>query len=138
MPSMPIRYQIGCEGMSGEDLKRVLVEDNWDNGRTPTQYEESIQNSFLTVLAFDGERLVGMARALSDGVCNTYVVDVWTHTSYRKQGIARGVLEIIEEQVPGQHIALFTDEAPEFYERCGYKRRGVTFEKVVGTWLQSK
>jgi len=134
---MSIRYQEGAEGVRGEELKRVLLEDDWDNGRTPAQYDESIRNSFLTIFAFDGERLIGMARALSDGVCNAYVVDVWTHRDYRRQGIARSVLKMIEEHIPGQHVALFTDEAPEFYRKCGYKRRGVTFEKVVGEWLHS-
>ena len=29
-----------------------------------------------------------MARLLSDGVCNAYLVDVWTMSVYRRQGIA--------------------------------------------------
>jgi predicted GNAT family acetyltransferase len=135
LPFVPIRYQIGLDGIRGEELKRVLTADAFDNGRTPEQYDESCRNSALCVFAFDEDRLVGMARALSDGVCNAYVVDVWTQTEYRRQGIARAILEIIEGSMPGQHIALFTDDAPEFYAACGFRERGVTFEKVSGQWL---
>src|SRR5258707_3877288 len=39
-------------------------------------------------IARDGDHLVGMARLLSDGVCNAYLVDVWTLSSYRRRGIA--------------------------------------------------
>jgi predicted GNAT family acetyltransferase len=132
---MAIRYQLGLDGIQGEDLKRILSADDWDNGRTPEQYDVSLRNSALCAFAFDGDRLVGMARALSDGICNAYVVDVWTQTGYRRQGIAREILRLLEDHLPGQHICLFTDEAPEFYRKCGYAERGVSFEKVSGQWL---
>ncbi len=35
----------------------------------------------------------------------------------------------------GQHVALFTDDAPGFYAACGFAPRGQCFERVVGRWL---
>ena len=80
-------------------------------------------------------KVIGTARVLSDGICNAYVVDVWTLTPYRRRGVARRMLEILLEPLRGQHVALFTDEAPEFYRKLGFRERGVTFEKVIGRWL---
>ena len=59
-----------------------------------------------------------MARLLSDGVCNAYLVDVWTMSAYRRQGIAsrRRLLDA----VPGQHVGLQTDDAPELYRSLGF------------------
>lgn len=63
---------------------------------------------------------MGTARALSDGVCNAYIVDVWTYSEYRHQGIARKMMEIITEELPGQHVYLFTDNSVDFYKKLGF------------------
>ena len=73
-------------------MKRTLAADHFDNGRTPEQLAESFRNSHSTCIAYDGDTIIGTARALSDGVCNAYIVDVWTLTAYRRQGIARAML----------------------------------------------
>ena len=79
--------------------------------------------------------MIGKGRVLSDGVCNAYLVDLWTFTPYRRRGVAREIVRRLTERLAGQHAALFTDEAPEFYRRLGFVERGVTFERVVGRWL---
>ena len=68
----------------------------------------------------DGDRVVGMARALSDGVSNGYVVDVWTLTSYRRQGIASAMMRLLVDAMPGQHIGLQTNDAQALYESLGF------------------
>lgn len=74
-------------------------------------------------------------RALSDGVCNAYVVDVWTLSEYRHQGIASPMMRLVMEKLPGQHVYLFTDDALDFYKKLGFKERGIGLGKVVGEWL---
>ena len=76
-----------------------------------------------------------LARALSDGVCNAYVVDLWTHSAWRRQGIGRRMLDALCARLPGQHVCLFTDDAPAFYAACGFAARGTAFERIAGTWL---
>lgn len=124
-------------GVDWEGMKRALAEDNFDNGRSPAQLRRSFENSHACCLAYADGRLIGTARVLSDGVCNAYLVDVWTLTAHRRQGVARAMIERILEGLPGQHVALFTDEAPEFYRRIGFVPRGTTFERVVGRWLDN-
>jgi ribosomal protein S18 acetylase RimI-like enzyme len=81
--------------------------------------------------------MVGTARALSDGVSNAYVVDVWTKSGLRRRGIARNMLAALESRLSGQHVYLFSDDMADVYRACGYRERPVGLEKVVGTWLQS-
>jgi predicted GNAT family acetyltransferase len=119
-------------------LSRDLIDDRFDNGRTPRQLELSFRQSFAAAYACDGKRVIGTARVLSDGVCNAYLVDLWTHSSYRKRGIARRMIELLCERLQGQHLCLFTDDAPQFYAACGFARRGIAFERVVGEWLQNE
>lgn len=75
-------------GVDWARLKTDLQADDFDNGRTPDELRRSFENSAVVAFAWDGDRIIGKARALSDGVCNAYVVDVWTHSDYRRRGVA--------------------------------------------------
>lgn len=137
-----IRYTDTIEGIDWTALKQTLQEDDFDNGRTPAQYALSARNSAINIFAWAqdaaGERLVGTVRVLSDGVCNAYMVDVWTHSAYRRRGIARHMIDLAVEKLPGQHVYLFTDDQTDFYTAIGFMPRGVGLERVVGDWLVNR
>ena len=78
-----------------------------------------------------------MARLLSDGVCNAYLVDVWTKSSDRRQGIAATLVEMLADAVPGQHIGLQTDDAQALYAALGFQPQPEFWSRVVGTWLDN-
>jgi ribosomal protein S18 acetylase RimI-like enzyme len=132
-----IRYSTTHDAIDWARLKDDLAADDFDNGRTPAQLEHSFRNSFRCVYALDGARIVGTARALSDGVCNAYVVDMWSHSAYRRRGIGRRMLDLLCEPFEGQHVFLFTDEHEAFYAACGFVPRGTGMERVIGTWLKN-
>ena len=133
-----ILFRTDLEGVDWAALKATLSEDAFDNGRTPEELRRSFENSFATALALDGARVIGTARVLSDGVCNAYVVDVWTLTAYRRRGVARTMMELLLARLEGQHVYLFTDEAAEFYRTLGFEPRGVGLGRVCGEWLRKK
>jgi GNAT superfamily N-acetyltransferase len=133
-----ITYDTDITNVDWPQMKSTLAADHFDNGRTPEQLEASFKNSFVSVIAYDGDRIIGTVRVLSDGVCNAYVVDVWTLSEYRNRGIARAMMETAEKKLEGQHVYLFTDDAVEFYRKLGYKEWEVGMGKVVGKWLQNK
>jgi ribosomal protein S18 acetylase RimI-like enzyme len=116
-------------------MKAVLIADDFDNGRNPQQLETSFDNSFATCLAYIEDRLVGTARVLSDGVCNAYLVDVWTLTSFRRRGIASKMMEELFQDLSGQHLYLFTDAAADFYTKLGFQTQGLGLGLVIGRWL---
>jgi ribosomal protein S18 acetylase RimI-like enzyme len=78
-----------------------------------------------------------MARLLSDGVCNAYLVDVWTQSSYRRRGIATAMIQLLIDAVPGQHIGLQTDSAQALYESVGFRPQPEFWSRVSGTWLDN-
>jgi ribosomal protein S18 acetylase RimI-like enzyme len=132
-----ITYETDLTGVDWQEMKLTLAQDNFDNGRTPEQLRESFEKSYAAVIAYAGGRIIGTVRVLSDGVCNAYVVDVWTLSQYRNQGVARAMMGMLEAKLKGQHVYLFTDDAVEFYRKLGYERDGIGMGKVVGQWLQS-
>lgn len=120
-----------------EVLRLDLIADDFHNGRTTGQLRKSFENSQVAVYAIEDECCIGTARALSDGVCNAYVVDVWTRSSHRNLGVASDMMNAIIDACLGQHIYLFTDDAVDFYKRLGFTERPVGLEIVSGAWLDN-
>ena len=132
---MPIEYKRDLDGIDWAQLKAELAGDNFDNGRTPEQYQRSFAASYSVCFALDGQRIIGKARALSDGVCNGYIVDVWTHSDYRRQGIASHLVKQILADLQGQHVCLFTDDMQTFYLQLGFAEETTGMSQVIGQWL---
>ena len=134
---MAITFDASLEGIDWEQAKADLAADRFDNGRSAAALRRSFENSQHVAFARDGDRVVGMARMLSDAVCNAYVVDVWTQSAYRRRGIASRLMRMLAERAPGQHIGLQTDDAQDFYRSLGYAPQPEFWSLVVGTWLDN-
>ena len=124
-------------GIDWEQAKADLSADDFDNGRTAEALRRSFFGSQHVAFARDDGRLVGMARLLSDGVCNAYLLDVWTASPYRRRGIASAMIRHLLEQVPGQHVGLQTDDTQRFYAALGFKSQPEFWSCVVGSWLDN-
>ena len=134
MPS--ITYKRDLSGIDWQALTADLHADDFDNGRTPEELRTSFENSFAVCFAIADGKVIGKARLLSDGVCNAYLVDVWTQSEYRHRGIASEMLRLLLEEVPGQHVYLQTDDdTVAFYERNGFHAHPNGMAKVIGSWL---
>ena len=134
---MAVRVDSTLDGIDWERAKADLAADRFDNGRSPAALRRSFEQSEHVAIARDGERVVGMARLLSDGVCNAYLLDVWTASSHRRQGIASSMLRLLIEAVPGQHIGLQTDDAQALYTSLGFRPQPEFWSLVAGTWLDN-
>ena len=132
-----VRIDDSLDGIDWARAKVDLAADDFDNGRSPEALRRSFQQSQHVAIARDGDRVVGMARLLSDGVCNAYLIDVWTASSYRRQGIASSMVRLLGERVPGQHIGLQTEDAQQFYESLGFRPQPEFWSYVVGEWLDN-
>jgi ribosomal protein S18 acetylase RimI-like enzyme len=136
-----IRIDSSLAGIDWTAAKADLAADDFDNGRSPEALRRSFEQSQQVAIARDGAqdeaRVVGMARLLSDGVCNAYVVDVWTASSHRRQGIATAMMRLLIDAVPGQHIGLQTDDARALYESLGFRPQPEFWSVVSGRWLDN-
>ena len=135
---MTVRFDRSLGDIDWAAAKADLAADDFDNGRSPEALRRSFAQSQHVAFARDGDRVVGMARLLSDGVCNAYLVDVWTQSAYRRQGIASTLVRMLLEEVPGQHVGLQTDDAQALYESLGFRPQPEFLSHVVGTWLDNE
>jgi ribosomal protein S18 acetylase RimI-like enzyme len=134
---MAARFDGSIEGIDWEQAKADLAADAFDNGRSAEALRRSFEQSQHVVFARDDERVVGMARLLSDGVCNAYLLDVWTMSSYRRRGIASAMVGALVARVPGQHVGLQADDARGFYESLGFRPQPEFLSLVAGVWLRN-
>ncbi|HZP73612.1 MAG TPA: GNAT family N-acetyltransferase [Gaiellaceae bacterium] len=134
---MPVRIDSSMDGIDWAQAKADLAADQFDNGRSAEALRRSFEQSQHVAFARDGARVVGMARLLSDGVCNAYLVDVWTASAYRRKGIASAMIRHLLDRVPGQHVGLQTDGGEALYASLGFKPQPEFWSTVVGSWLDN-
>jgi hypothetical protein len=80
-PAMTIEYRNDLAEIDWRALKAARCRSirNW---RSLEQLQQIFQNSYAACIAWFNRDIVGTARVLSDGVCNAYLVDVWTLSSF--------------------------------------------------------
>ena len=134
---MSVRIDGSLDGIDWAQVKTDLAADAFDNGRSAAALRRSFERAQHVAIARDGDRVIGTARLLSDGVCNAYVVDVWTQSRYRRQGIATAMMQLLINAVPGQHVGLQTDDAQALYESLGFRPQPEFWSLVSGRWLDN-
>ncbi|WP_427895140.1 GNAT family N-acetyltransferase [Kribbella sp. GL6] len=68
-----------------------------------------------TVVALDGEQVIGFAYLQSDGHIQAHLSMMAVHASYRRKGVGRALLEYAHPLTGAQRIDLVTDTAEDFY-----------------------
>lgn len=137
-PPAPFPYHIdqNSADVDWERAKADLASDHFDNGRSPAALSRSFANSAEVAYARHEGDLVGMGRLLSDGVCNAYLVDLWTHSRHRRRGIGSALVDFLVARVPGQHVGLQSEEEHlDFYLRLGFSHQPHFLARVSGEWL---
>lgn len=81
-------------------------------------------NSALVVTAWDGERLVGLSRCLTDYSWCCYLADLAVRSDYQKKGIGRKLIELSKEKAGEQSMLLLLSvpTAMEYYPRAGMEK----------------
>lgn len=99
----------------------------WQMDDNP-QYLETVRkivsDSFCFVIAKDQGKIIGMGRAISDGVSDAYIQDVVVYSDYRGQGIGGKIIEKILEKLRAhniQWVGLISEPGYEdFYGKLGF------------------
>lgn len=108
-----------------DQLKTLLkLGSFWAQERSADDLSIAIANSEPVVSVWDGEQLVGFARAISDGIYRATVWDVVIHPDYRGAGLGRKLVETVlshPRMNRVERVYLMTTHQQRFYERIGMK-----------------
>ncbi len=102
--------------------------NGWTHANDPRRLERAITHSSYAVVAVDGERVVGFARALSDEAFAVYIADILVLPDLQGQGIGRTLTQALLDHYPLDqlhHQVLVAERGAEgFYTRLGMKAVG--------------
>jgi predicted N-acetyltransferase YhbS len=115
-----------------EPVRRFLSEAGWQQRvADPEKFARMLRNTSRAVVAMDGARVVGFARALCDEVSNGYISMVAVAPDRRGQGIGRELVRRLIGDDAGITWLLRAGHGSEaFWERVGFKPSRVAMERV--------
>jgi GNAT superfamily N-acetyltransferase len=90
----------------------------------PERIQAMLDNANVLITAWDGDKLVGVSRAISDGAFCTYLSDLAVDVSYQKSGIGKRLVELTHE-VAGHNTTLILLAAPaavNYYPKIGMEQ----------------
>ena len=96
----------------------------WAQDRRIEDLAVAIANSDPAIGVWDGERLIGFARATSDGIYRATIWDVVIHPDYRGAGLGRKLVETVlshPHMSRVERVYLTTTHQQSFYERIGFQ-----------------
>jgi ribosomal protein S18 acetylase RimI-like enzyme len=83
--------------------------------------QQMLERANLVVTAWDGERLVGVARSLSDFCYATYLSDIAVRRHDQRRGIGRELIRRTQEEGGKATVYLFAaPKAVDYYPRVGF------------------
>lgn len=101
----------------------------WACDRHIEDLEIAIANSKPVVSVWDGDRLIGFARATSDGIYRATIWDVVIHPDYQGAGLGRKMVETVlmhPHVNRAERVYLMTTNQQRFYERIGFEENPTT------------
>ena len=117
-----------------EAVRLFFVEMGWDaRVQDKERFYKMIANADRTVIALDDDRIVGFARALTDGVSNGYIGTVAVAPDLRGQGIGRLLIEHLTGDDPNIIWVLRAgpDSGP-LWEKMGFRHSDWAMERPRG------
>ena len=121
---MDIIYKIN-EPVSVDEVIRVFRASGINRPVEQKQrIRKMLEHANLTVTAWDGDRLIGIDRALTDYCYCCYLSDLAVDKLYQKNGIGKTMIGKIRDVI-GDETALILLSAPgamEYYPKIGFEK----------------
>ncbi|MDK3158982.1 GNAT family N-acetyltransferase [Kamptonema cortianum] len=137
-----ITYTDSLEGVTEAHLEGFFV--GWLNPPSPEKHLQLLRAASYVMLAKDGERVVGFANAISDGVLSAYIPLVEILPEYQGQGIGTELVRQLFEKLRHLYMVDIVCDATvaPFYERFGmYTAYGMMMRNYAaqsGAVIQTK
>ena len=108
----------------------------WAKHRALEQAQAMLAKTDVVISAWDGTRLVGFGRVLTDYVFRASIWDVIVDREYQKRKIGTEIVRRILDLLSFHHVELFwlCTRMPGFYERLGFSAK----EQTGMVWSRKK
>jgi GNAT superfamily N-acetyltransferase len=128
-----ITYGSDASALRSDDLAPFF--DGWPTPPSPDRRLAALRGADHVVLAYEGDRLVGFATALTDGALTAHVALLEVVPDRRRRGIGTGLVRALEARLGVLYgVDLCCDEeVVPFYEGLGFSRVAGMVRRDGGT-----
>ena len=110
------------------EVVRLYREAGWwfesDENR-PGLLQHIISGSHCFCLAMEHDEIIGIGRAISDGVCDAYIQDITVRKDCRRRGVGKGLMEFIIKLLRRDGLnwigLIATEDSRSLYQEIGFK-----------------
>lgn len=121
--NIQVRYEESVENADYEQINKLLEKAFGGHERDINVTKGAFENSRYYEFAYDGDKLIGCARAVSDGIGQGFILNVAIDPDYQGLHLGWNVVSKLSEQMKGQNIFLNTHPGGVgFYNRAGFRR----------------
>lgn len=123
-------------------LKTTDLGSQYPKERFEERIERLVKNASVSLVARDGERIVGVLFGLTDFAYWLYVTDLGVARGYERQGIGRELMRRAHAIAGGEKdIAVYliaNNDAMPFYERLGMTLADdvMQYNQIEWTWFR--
>ena len=104
-----------------------LAERIWPRDYSVADASNALERT-VNIGAWDGSRLVGSVRVLTDGYFFATIPEILVDPAYERHGIGRHLMELALEHAPRGKVAFGAQPQSEaFFERIGCERKLTSF-----------
>ncbi|GAA4792676.1 GNAT family N-acetyltransferase [Olivibacter ginsenosidimutans] len=102
--------------------------NRWSAAEKPDQLYQALLHSHTLISAWDGDQLLGLGNAISDGYLVVYYPHLLIHPTYQGQGIGQLIMKEMKARYKDFHMQMLTADgrAIEFYQKMGFTKAGDT------------
>ncbi len=85
--------------------------------------EKVFKSSYAVVFLMDGKKIIGVGRAISDGITLATLCNIAVRDAYRGNGLGKVILDNLLKQVEGCNVTLYTHPKHiGLYEHWGFSK----------------
>ena len=122
---MSIQYET-TRVIGGDEFVDLLTRSTLAERRPvddPKCIKAMLEHANLVCTAWHGEKLVGVARSVTDFEYCCYLSDLAVDAAYQKQGIGRELIRLTQSRLGSKAkiILLAAPKAEEYYSRIGFE-----------------
>jgi GNAT superfamily N-acetyltransferase len=120
---MKIQYR-DTKVIPRDQILSLYEANQWGSAKRPDELCKGLASSAALISAWDGDRLVGLGSAISDGHLAVYFPHLLVHPDYQRRGIGSEIVKRLQSGFEGFHhqMLVTVPEAIEFYKACGFKQ----------------
>ena len=109
-----------------ESVLALYRANDWSSANKPDLLHKALLASHSLVTAWDGQKLVGLGNAITDGYLVIYYPHMLVLPDYQGRGIGTRLMQMLMARYEGfhQHMLVADGRAIAFYRKFGFERAG--------------